>query len=70
MDSQQFDRIAPTLTETRTRRGTFRLLTGAAFGAALPVLMSAESDAKKRKKKGKKPSTVSSPLPSQPRRRQ
>jgi hypothetical protein len=66
MESQQFDRIAQTLTETRTRRGALRLLAAAAFGAAIPVVASGDVDAKKRKKKGKKPGTVPAPAPSQP----
>ena len=55
MDSQKFDRIAQTLTETRTRRSAFRLLAGAALGAALPVAVAMESEAKKGKKKGQTP---------------
>jgi hypothetical protein len=66
MESQKFDRIAQTLTETRTRRSAFRLLAGAALGTALPIALAMESDAKKRKKKGKKPSTVPAPVPNQP----
>ncbi len=65
MDSQKFDRIAQTLTETRTRRSAFRLLAAAAAGAVIPVMASGSADAKKRKKKGKKPGTVP-PAPSQP----
>jgi hypothetical protein len=64
MESQQFDRIAQTLTETRTRRGALRFLAAAAFGAVIPVVASGDADAKKRKK-GKKPGTVPT-TPSQP----
>lgn len=64
MESQQFDRIAQTWTETRTRRGALRLLAAATFGAVIPVLASGGADAKKKKRK--KPGKTPVPAPSQP----
>jgi hypothetical protein len=54
MDTQRFDRLTSTLVETRTRRGTLRLLAAAALGAGgLTVLGRGESEARKRRKSKK-----------------
>lgn len=54
MDSQRFDRIATTLadTQTQTRRGLLRLLTGAALGATgLSLLGTSGTDARRRRRR-------------------
>jgi hypothetical protein len=59
MDSQRFDRIATTLadtqtqTETHSRRGVLRLLTGAALGATGLSLVAPDEGAAKRRKRRK-----------------
>ena len=55
MDTRHFDQFATTLAQTRSRRTVLRHLGAAAFGAGgLSLLISAEGEAKKRRKGKKK----------------
>ena len=67
MDTERFDRMTVALTDTRSRRGVLRLLTGSALAGGLAVLGGSAAEAKRKKKMPRDMCPVSRPAPNAPR---